>query len=119
MGCREREKKDDRIEVLTKDPGKSKIEETRFWNSLMEGTELDRMGENIKVKNKKEVISGSRNLIGADWISSDLRTTFSIILGAIAAKGSSNINRVYHGERGLFNLVGKLKKLGVKIKSDN
>ena len=64
-------------------------------------------------------IIGSRNLIGADCISSDLRTTFSIILGAIAAKGSSNINRVYHGERGLFNLVGKLKKLGVKIKSDN
>ena len=62
---------------------------------------------------------GCKNLIGADCISSDLRTTFSIILGAIAAKGSSNINRVYHGERGLFNLVGKLKKLGVKIKSEN
>ena len=81
--------------------------------------ELARMGANIKVKNNKAVIIWCKNLIGADCISSDLRTTFSIILGAVAAKGLSNINRVYHGERGLFNLVGKLKKLGVVIKSDN
>ena len=71
------------------------------------------------IKNNYALFYGDIILFGADCISSDLRTTFSIILGAIAAKGSSNINRVYHGERGLFNLVGKLKKLGVKIKSDN
>ena len=107
------------LAVLTKVPGKSHIEETIFSNRFMAVPELARMGANIKVKNNRAVIIGCRNLIGADCISSDLRTTFSIILGAIAAKGSSNINRVYHGERGLFNLVGKLKKLGVKIKSDN
>ena len=107
------------LAVLTKVPGKSHIEETIFSNRFMAVPELARMGANIKVKNNKAVIIGCKNLIGADCISSDLRTTFSIILGAIAAKGSSNINRVYHGERGLFNLVGKLKKLGVVIKSDN
>ena len=107
------------LAVLAKVPGKSSIEETIFSNRFMAVPELARMGANIKVKNNRAVIIGCRNLIGADCISSDLRTTFSIILGAIAAKGSSNINRVYHGERGLFNLVGKLKKLGVVIKSDN
>ena len=87
--------------------------------TINEARSANRSTQKNNASDNKAVIIGSRNLIGADCISSDLRTTFSIILGAIAAKGSSNINRVYHGERGLFNLVGKLKKLGVKIKSDN
>ena len=56
-------------------------------------------------------------LIGADCISSDLRTTFSIILGALAANGTSQVQRVYHGLRGYYKLMGKLKKIGINIKS--
>ena len=48
-------------------------------------------------------------------LSSDLRTTFSIILGAIVADGSSTISRVYHGLRGYYKLELKLKKIGIKI----
>ena len=43
-------------------------------------------------------------------------TTFSIILGAIVAKGSSTISRIYHGLRGYSNLQLKLRKLGIKVK---
>ena len=61
-------------------------------------------------------IFGQKKLNAADCISSDLRTTFSIILGAISAEGSSTISRIYHGLRGYENLQIKLKKLGIKIK---
>ena len=76
------------LAVLTKIQGKSQIEETIFSNRFMAAPELNRMGAKIKKKNKA-IIIGQKKLNSADCISSDLRTTFSIILGAIAAHGSS------------------------------
>ena len=54
----------------------------------MAAPELSRMGAKIKIKNKA-IIYGENKLFGADCISSDLRTTFSIIL-ALAAEGTQN-----------------------------
>ncbi len=107
------------LAVLTKVPGKSQIVETIFSNRFMAAPELKRMGALIRIKKNKAIIIGQNELRAADCISSDLRTTFSIILGAIAAKGESNIARVYHGLRGYYNLDAKLKKIGIKIKSKN
>ncbi len=104
------------IPVLTKIFGQSKIEETIFTNRFMAVPELNRMGADIKIKNNFAVINGEKKLNSADCISSDLRTTFSIVLGAIAAKGSSTISRIYHGLRGYSNLQLKLRKLGIKVK---
>ncbi len=104
------------IPVLTKIFGQSKIGETIFTNRFMAVPELNRMGADIKIKKNFAVINGEKKLNSADCISSDLRTTFSIILGAIAAKGSSTISRIYHGLRGYSNLQLKLRKLGVKVK---
>ena len=104
------------IPVLTKIFGKSKIKETIFTNRFMAVPELNRMGADIKIKKNFAVINGEKKLNSADCISSDLRTTFSIILGAIAAKGSSTISRIYHGLRGYSNLQLKLRKLGIKVK---
>ena len=104
------------IPVLTKIFGQSKIEETIFTNRFMAVPELNRMGADIKIKKNCAIINGEKKLNSADCISSDLRTTFSIILGAIAAKGSSTISRIYHGLRGYSNLQLKLRKLGIKVK---
>ena len=104
------------IPVLTRIFGQSKIKETIFTNRFMAVPELNRMGADIKVKKNFAVINGEKKLNSADCISSDLRTTFSIILGAIAAKGSSTISRIYHGLRGYSNLQLKLRKLGIKVK---
>jgi len=104
------------LSILTKVPGKSIIEETIFSNRFMAVPELKRMGAKISIKKNKAFIIGQKKLNAADCISSDLRTTFSIILGAISAEGSSTISRIYHGLRGYENLQIKLKKLGVKIK---
>tara|TARA_Y100000590_G_scaffold33150_1_gene36339 strand:+ start:1895 stop:3163 length:1269 start_codon:yes stop_codon:yes gene_type:complete len=103
------------LAVLTKIQGKSQIEETIFSNRFMAVPELNRMGAKITVKRNKAIIIGQKKLNSADCISSDLRTTFSIILGAISAKGLSKISRIYHGLRGYYNLELKLKKLGIKI----
>ena len=104
------------IPVLTRILGQSKIKETIFTNRFMAVPELNRMGADIKIKKNFAVINGEKKLNSADCISSDLRTTFSIILGAIAAKGSSTISRIYHGLRGYSNLQLKLRKLGIKVK---
>ncbi len=104
------------IPVLTRIFGQSKIEETIFTNRFMAVPELNRMGADIKIKKNFAVINGEKKLNSADCISSDLRTTFSIILGAIVAKGSSTISRIYHGLRGYSNLQLKLRKLGIKVK---
>ena len=105
------------LAVLSTVKGKSEINETIFSNRFMAAPELSRMGAIIKIKKNKAIIHGQKKLLGADCISSDLRTTFSIILGASAAKGMSRVHRVYHGLRGYYNLIGKLKKVGVNIKS--
>ena len=104
------------IPVLTKIFGQSKIGETIFTNRFMAVPELNRMGADIKIKKNFAIIKGEKKLNSADCISSDLRTTFSIILGAIAANGSSTISRIYHGLRGYSNLKLKLRKLGIKVK---
>ena len=104
------------IPILTRIFGQSKIKETIFTNRFMAVPELNRMGADIKIKKNFAVINGEKKLNSADCISSDLRTTFSIILGAIAAKGSSTISRIYHGLRGYSNLQLKLRKLGIKVK---
>ena len=107
------------LALLTKIKGISKIDETIFSNRFMAAPELNRMGAKIIIKKNKAIIIGQNKLNAADCICSDLRTTFSIILGAITAHGSSSIFRIYHGLRGYYNLQFKLKKLGIKIISKN
>ena len=102
--------------VLTKVKGKSEIQENIFSQRFQCVPELNKMGASISIKNNKATIIGKDKLYGAECISSDLRTTFSIILGAIAASETSIVNRVYHGFRGYYQLDKKLKKIGVNIK---
>ena len=106
------------LSLLTTVIGKSEITETIFSNRFMAVPELLRMGAKIKVKKNKAIIIGQKTLNSAECISSDLRTTFSIILGALYAKGQTEISRIYHGLRGYYNLKNKLKKLGVSIRSE-
>ena len=103
--------------VLTTVDGKSEIKETIFSNRYMAAPELVRMGASINIKGNTAIIIGRKTLSAAECISSDLRTTFSIILGAIVAKGKNVVSRVFHGTRGYYQLPNKLKKLGINIKA--
>ena len=102
--------------VLTTVDGKSKIEENVFSQRFQAAPELNRLGASISIKKNTAIIIGQQKLYGAQCISSDLRSSFAIILGSIAAIGNSRVQRVYHNLRGYYQLPKKLKKLGINIK---
>ncbi len=102
--------------VLTLAKGKSEIIENIFSNRFAAAPELVRMNAKITIKKNKATIIGQNRLESAECISSDLRSTFSIILGAVAAYGESTIFRIYHGLRGYYEIDKKLRKIGIKIK---
>jgi UDP-N-acetylglucosamine 1-carboxyvinyltransferase len=99
--------------------GKSKLKEKIFENRFLHVLELQRMGANIQIKNRSAIVTGVKNLSGAEVMATDLRASVCLVLAGLASKGRTIINRIYHLERGYENLVGKLKKCGAKIKLIN
>ncbi len=98
--------------------GNSQIKENIFENRFMHVPELNRLGAKIKVKKDVAYISGSRNFKGAQVMASDLRASVSLVLAALTAKGESEINRVYHLDRGYEKIENTLGKLGPSIKRE-
>mgnify|MGYP001474483287 FL=1 len=96
--------------------GKTSIKETIFENRFMHVPELMRMGAKIYVNNKEAIITGVRKLKGSKIMASDLRASMCLILGALVASGTSEINGVFHLDRGYENLEDKLSNLGANIK---
>ena len=98
--------------------GNSQIKENIFENRFMHVPELNRLGAKIKVKKDVAYISGSRNFKGAQVMASDLRASVSLVLAALCAEGESEINRVYHLDRGYEKIENTLGKLGPSIKRE-
>jgi len=98
--------------------GNSQIKESIFENRFMHVPELNRLGAKIKVKKDVAFISGSRNFKGAQVMASDLRASVSLVLAALCAEGESEINRVYHLDRGYEKIENTLGKLGPSIKRE-
>ena len=108
------------LAVLTLIPGISRIKENVFGAHRFQCVpELKRMGAKIEIIGNQAKVYGCKSLSSAECMSSDLRTTFSIILGLIMAEGDGYVSRVYHASRGYFDLLNKLKKLGINIKSQS
>jgi UDP-N-acetylglucosamine 1-carboxyvinyltransferase len=98
--------------------GNSQIKENIFENRFMHVPELNRLGAKIRVKKDVAFISGSRNFKGAQVMASDLRASVSLVLAALCAEGESEINRVYHLDRGYEKIENTLGKLGPTIKRE-
>ena len=96
--------------------GSSQIKENIFENRFMHVPELNRLGASIKVKKDVAFVTGGRSFKGAQVMASDLRASVSLVLAAICAKGKSEINRVYHLDRGYEKIENTLGKLGPSIK---
>ena len=99
--------------------GKTLIRETIFENRFMHAPELIRMGAKISINHQEAEIYGVKKLKGAKVMASDLRASMCLILGALAASGTSEINGLYHLDRGYENLTDKLTNLGAIIKRSN
>ena len=102
--------------LLCKSKKRSVVKEEIFENRFMHVAELNRMGAKIKTKGNKAFIEGNINFKGAELMATDLRASVSLILAALAAKGKTTINRIYHLDRGYEEIEKKLRKVGAKIK---
>jgi UDP-N-acetylglucosamine 1-carboxyvinyltransferase len=101
--------------LATQCAGISFITETIFENRFMHVLELARMGANIRVEGRQAIVAGPSPLAGAPVIASDLRASASLVIAALAARGETVIDRVYHIDRGYERIEKKLALAGAKI----
>lgn len=95
--------------------GTSVLEERIFENRFMHAPELGRMGAEIDVQGGTAKVTGVESLKGAPVMATDLRASVSLILAGLAAEGQTQVNRVYHLDRGYEKLVSKLSACGAQI----
>ena len=103
------------LALATLAEGTSVIEERLFENRFMHVSELQRLGANVKLQGNSATITGPSELAGTDVMATDLRASSALVLAALAAKGTTDVHRIYHLDRGYEKLEAKLQKLGAKI----
>ena len=96
-------------------PGTSTVVDTIFPQRFMHCAELKRMGADIQVSDGKAVIKGVKQLSAAPVMASDLRASAALVLAALTAKGSTEILRLYHIDRGYEHIDEKLAALGANV----
>ena len=102
--------------LMTLVPGISIITERIFESRFMHVSELARLGADIEIEGPSAIVKGGKPLSGAPVMASDLRASAALVLAGLAAKGSTQVNRIYHLDRGYENIDGKLRKLGARVK---
>jgi UDP-N-acetylglucosamine 1-carboxyvinyltransferase len=95
--------------------GESKVTETIFENRYMHAAELARMGARISTEGSVAVIRGVPAYQGAPVMASDLRASAALVLAGVAARGRTEVSRIYHLDRGYERLETKLSALGARI----
>ncbi len=96
-------------------PGVSVITERIYPDRFMHIAELNRMGANIRREGSSAIVQGVKEPYGAPVMASDLRASAALVVAGLAAKGRTEIHRIYHLERGYENLDQKLIALGAKV----
>ena len=96
--------------------GVGEITENIFENRFMHVQELRRMGALIDIKHNTAIIRGGDLLEGAKVMATDLRASAGLVLAALVAKGDTQIDRIYHLDRGYEKLEEKFNQLGANIK---
>jgi UDP-N-acetylglucosamine 1-carboxyvinyltransferase len=104
--------------LLTVAEGSSLVTETVFENRFMHVLELTRLGADISVDGKIAVVKGVPELSGAPVMASDLRASAALVLAGLVASGTTEVQRVYHLDRGYERLEQKLAPLGARIRRE-
>jgi len=91
------------------------VTETIFENRFMHAAELARMGAHIETDGSIAVIRGVPEYQGAPVMASDLRASAALVLAGLAARGRTEVSRIYHLDRGYEKLEKKLAALGARI----
>ncbi|MBF0523057.1 MAG: UDP-N-acetylglucosamine 1-carboxyvinyltransferase [Candidatus Omnitrophica bacterium] len=95
--------------------GISIITDKVYPDRFMHIAELNRMGANIRREGTNAIVQGVDKLFGAPVMASDLRASAALVIAGLAAKGRTEIHRIYHLERGYENIDEKLKGIGAKV----
>lgn len=101
--------------LLATTPGISVVKDTIFPQRFMHCAELKRMGADIKVDHGTAIVRGVEQLSAAPVMASDLRASAALVLAALRAKGTTEISRLYHIDRGYEHIDEKLLMLGAKV----
>ena len=96
--------------------GASAVTETIFENRFMHMLEMRRLGADIRIEGNTAIIRGRPELTAAPVMATDLRASASLVLAGLVAKGSTEIHRIYHIDRGYECIEEKLEQLGAHIK---
>jgi UDP-N-acetylglucosamine 1-carboxyvinyltransferase len=96
-------------------PGTSIITERIFESRFMHASELMRLGAEIAIEGPSAIVKGGRPLSGAPVMASDLRASAALVIAGLAAGGKTQVNRVYHLDRGYERMELKLQALGARI----
>jgi UDP-N-acetylglucosamine 1-carboxyvinyltransferase len=76
------------------------------------------MGAMVKIQGNSAVVTGVKKLSGAPVMASDLRASAALVLAGLAAKGRTDVRRIYHLDRGYERLEDKLGALGARIRRE-
>lgn len=102
--------------LMTLATGRSVVTETIFENRFMHVQELVRLGASIHVDGNTATVDGPASLDGAPVMATDLRASVSLLLAGLAARGTTEVARVYHLDRGYERIEDKLSGLGADIR---
>jgi len=94
------------------------LEESIFENRFMHVQELVRMGADIRLSGRSAMVRGVRHITGAPVMASDLRASASLVLAGLAAKGTTQVQRIYHLDRGYEKIETKLAAVGARIRRE-
>jgi len=95
--------------------GTSIITETIFENRFMHVQELRRLGAEIEVDGHTAVVKGVAGLSGARVMATDLRASAGLVIAALVANGETEIDRIYHLDRGYDRMEQKLGAIGARV----
>jgi UDP-N-acetylglucosamine 1-carboxyvinyltransferase len=103
------------VALMALTEGTSVVTETVFESRFMHVEELRRMGADIRVEGNRLIVTGRPTLTGAPVMASDLRASAGLILAGLAAEGTTEVQRVYHLDRGYERIEEKLRAVGASI----
>ena len=96
--------------------GVGTIVETIFENRYMHMLEFRRLGADVRIEGHTAVIRGVPRLSGAPVMATDLRASASLVLAGLVAEGTTDVQRIYHIDRGYEHIEEKIRGLGADIR---
>jgi UDP-N-acetylglucosamine 1-carboxyvinyltransferase len=96
--------------------GTATITETIFENRFQHALELQRLGANLSIQGNTVISRGVERLTGAQVMATDLRASASLVIAGLQASGTTNVERIYHVDRGYEHIETKLGALGADIR---